>query len=129
MVPRCRVELLSFAQAAQLIYPPAMKPADYLTYYATKFNMVEIDVTFYRTPSQKTVPGWADKTPDGFPAAKVPQRPPTKNAWWTVNTSSLNSSIRWCCLATSWAVASSIPVVRQGRFVGWGEQATINTST
>jgi uncharacterized protein YecE (DUF72 family) len=55
-------------------YPKGMKPADYLTYYATKFNTVEIDSTFYRTPSQKTVQGWADKTPEGFlVAAKVPQ--------------------------------------------------------
>jgi|ERR1700723_626195 len=55
-------------------YPPGMKPADYLTYYATKFNTVEIDSTFYRTPSRKVVQGWADKTPEGFLiAAKVPQ--------------------------------------------------------
>ncbi|HXA78707.1 MAG TPA: DUF72 domain-containing protein [Candidatus Acidoferrales bacterium] len=51
-----------------------MKPADYLTYYATKFNTVEIDSTFYRNPAPKTVEGWADKTPEGFLiAAKVPQ--------------------------------------------------------
>jgi uncharacterized protein YecE (DUF72 family) len=56
-------------------YPPGMKAADYLTYYATKFNTVEIDATFYRAPSEKTVLGWADKTPDGFLiAAKVPQQ-------------------------------------------------------
>jgi uncharacterized protein YecE (DUF72 family) len=55
-------------------YPVGMKPADYLTYYATKFNTVEIDSTFYRTPAPKTVKGWADKVPKGFViAAKVPQ--------------------------------------------------------
>lgn len=27
-------------------YPPGMKPADYLTYYATKFDTVEVDSTF-----------------------------------------------------------------------------------
>ena len=55
-------------------YPKGMKPADYLTYYATKFSTVEIDSTFYRTPSRKVVQGWADKTPTGFLiAAKVPQ--------------------------------------------------------
>jgi uncharacterized protein YecE (DUF72 family) len=32
-------------------YPKGMKSADYLTYYATKFNTVEIDSTFYRTPA------------------------------------------------------------------------------
>jgi uncharacterized protein YecE (DUF72 family) len=55
-------------------YPPGMKPADYLTYYATKFNAVEVDSTFYRTPSKATVQGWDKKTPPGFLfAAKVPQ--------------------------------------------------------
>ncbi len=55
-------------------YPEGMKPADYLTYYATKFDTVEVDSTFYRTPSVSTVRGWYEKTPKGFIiAAKVPQ--------------------------------------------------------
>lgn len=55
-------------------YPAGMKPADYLTYYATKFDTVEVDSTFYRSPSVATVNGWERKTPAGFSlAAKVPQ--------------------------------------------------------
>src|SRR6204780_1123093 len=55
-------------------YPAGMKPADYLTYYATKFHTVEVDSTFYPTPSVATVNGWARKVPAGFLlAAKVPQ--------------------------------------------------------
>jgi uncharacterized protein YecE (DUF72 family) len=55
-------------------YPAGMKPADFLTYYATRFNSVEVDSTFYRTPAKSTVQGWANKTPAGFVfAAKVPQ--------------------------------------------------------
>jgi uncharacterized protein YecE (DUF72 family) len=55
-------------------YPRGMKPADFLTYYATKFNSVEIDSTFYRAPSKSTVQGWERKTPPGFAfAAKIPQ--------------------------------------------------------
>jgi uncharacterized protein YecE (DUF72 family) len=55
-------------------YPEGMKPADFLTYYATKFDTVEVDSTFYRTPSAATVNGWERKTPKGFIfAAKVPQ--------------------------------------------------------
>jgi uncharacterized protein YecE (DUF72 family) len=39
-----------------------------------KFDSVEVDSTFYRTPSRSTVKGWADKTPEGFLfSAKVPQ--------------------------------------------------------
>jgi uncharacterized protein YecE (DUF72 family) len=55
-------------------YPEGTKPADYLSDYAKRFNSVEIDSTFYRTPAEATVRGWASKTPDGFVfAAKVPQ--------------------------------------------------------
>jgi uncharacterized protein YecE (DUF72 family) len=55
-------------------YPAVMKPADYLTYYATTFDTVEVDSTFYRTPSAATVKDWERKTPTGFIlAAKIPQ--------------------------------------------------------
>jgi uncharacterized protein YecE (DUF72 family) len=55
-------------------YPTGMKPADYLSYYATKFNAIEVDSTFYRTPSVATVNGWERKTPTGFLlSAKIPQ--------------------------------------------------------
>src|SRR5882757_3761672 len=55
-------------------YPEGTKPADYLSYYATRFNSVEIDSTFYRTPTEATVKGWERKTRVGFVfAAKVPQ--------------------------------------------------------
>jgi uncharacterized protein YecE (DUF72 family) len=57
-----------------VFYPAGMKPADDLKFYATKFNTVEVDSTFYRTPSVATVNGWERKTPAGFGlAAKVPQ--------------------------------------------------------
>jgi uncharacterized protein YecE (DUF72 family) len=47
-------------------YLDGMKPAEYLTHYATRFSTVEIDSTFYRCPSPSTVSGWASKTPQGF---------------------------------------------------------------
>ena len=55
-------------------YPAGMRPADYLAHYASRFDTVEIDATFYRTPTERMVDGWRDKTPPGFLfAAKVPQ--------------------------------------------------------
>jgi len=55
-------------------YPAGTQPRDFLTYCATKFNTVEVDSTFYRTPARCTVTGWANKTPPGFVfALKVPQ--------------------------------------------------------
>ena len=51
-----------------------MQPRDFLSYYATKFDTVEVDSTFYRTPSASTVRGWCEKTPKDFVfALKVPQ--------------------------------------------------------
>ena len=55
-------------------YPPGTKPRDYLTYYARQFKTVEVDSTYYGTPSAATVTGWYEKTPPDFIfAAKVPQ--------------------------------------------------------
>jgi uncharacterized protein YecE (DUF72 family) len=55
-------------------YPAELKPADYLSFYATKFDSVELDNTFYRTPALSTVKVWYAKTPPNFVfAAKVPQ--------------------------------------------------------
>jgi uncharacterized protein YecE (DUF72 family) len=56
-------------------YPSGMKSADFLTFYATKLDSVEVDSTFYRTPSASTVTSWNRKTPNGFVfAVKVPQK-------------------------------------------------------
>jgi uncharacterized protein YecE (DUF72 family) len=55
-------------------YPQGMRSRDFLSYYANKFPTVEIDSTFYGTPSASTVAGWNEKTPGDFIfAAKVPQ--------------------------------------------------------
>jgi hypothetical protein len=35
-------------------YPAGMKPADFLSYYATKFDAVEVDSKFYPTPATST---------------------------------------------------------------------------
>jgi uncharacterized protein YecE (DUF72 family) len=54
-------------------YPEGLPEREYLTYYATKFDTVEVDSTFYRSPSLTTVQGWDKKTPKGFvSAAKIP---------------------------------------------------------
>src|ERR1017187_790791 len=56
-------------------YPPGTKTADYLGFCASRFNSVEIDSTFYRIPTAKTVRQWRERTPEGFIfAAKLPQR-------------------------------------------------------
>jgi uncharacterized protein YecE (DUF72 family) len=55
-------------------YPERMKSSGYLTYYASKFKAIEIDRTYYGTPSASTVTACHRKTPPDFVfAAKVPQ--------------------------------------------------------
>src|ERR1700733_9189789 len=51
-----------------------MKPPDFLGFYAEHFNTVEVDSTFYGTPSPDTVKRWASKTPSEFIfSVKIPQ--------------------------------------------------------
>jgi uncharacterized protein YecE (DUF72 family) len=56
------------------LYPERADAASFLGHYATHFDTVECDATFYRIPSAKTVEGWRDRTPPGFLfTAKLPQ--------------------------------------------------------
>ncbi|MFN0242434.1 MAG: DUF72 domain-containing protein [Planctomycetota bacterium] len=54
-------------------YPAGTKPANFLPHYATQFDTVEADTTYYAIPKREVVRGWGAKTPDGFVmAAKFP---------------------------------------------------------
>lgn len=48
------------------VYPEGLDRRDYLSYYSTIFNTVEINLTFYRTPFKNMVIGWGRKCPDDF---------------------------------------------------------------
>jgi uncharacterized protein YecE (DUF72 family) len=55
-------------------YPDGTRAGDYLTLYARAFDTVEVDSTFYAIPPEKTVRGWAERTPPNFRfALKLPQ--------------------------------------------------------
>jgi uncharacterized protein YecE (DUF72 family) len=49
-----------------LFYPAKAASRDFLAYYARHFNTVEVDSTFYRLPTERTVRNWAVQTPEGF---------------------------------------------------------------
>jgi uncharacterized protein YecE (DUF72 family) len=54
-------------------YPPRTKPTEFLHLYSKIFDLVEIDSSFYRTPSPSTVKQWKEKTPREFLfTAKLP---------------------------------------------------------
>nr|MCU0508570.1 DUF72 domain-containing protein [Anaerolineae bacterium] len=48
------------------VYPAGMPAREHLSYYASLFSTVEINVTYYRIPASTTVVGWVRKTPDNF---------------------------------------------------------------
>jgi uncharacterized protein YecE (DUF72 family) len=55
-------------------YPEGMSSRDYLSWYADRFPIVEVDSSFYRVPSKAMVQGWLEKTPSKFRfLLKVPQ--------------------------------------------------------
>jgi uncharacterized protein YecE (DUF72 family) len=59
---------------AGLIYPPGTPSGEYIRHYAQRFPTVEIDATFYRTPTASMIAAWKERTPPGFLfAAKAPQ--------------------------------------------------------
>ena len=47
-------------------YPADAQPADFLSYYASRFDTVELNSTGYRLPSADQFRRWADAVPDGF---------------------------------------------------------------
>jgi uncharacterized protein YecE (DUF72 family) len=56
-------------------YPPEVKNADMLRYYATRFDSVEINNTFYKQPTEKVLTAWTEQTPENFKfTLKAPQR-------------------------------------------------------
>ncbi|MBC7363951.1 MAG: DUF72 domain-containing protein [Candidatus Aminicenantes bacterium] len=50
----------------RLFYPPELKPADWLEYYAGHFSTVEINMTFYRSPKPEILKGWVARVPEDF---------------------------------------------------------------
>lgn len=49
-----------------VFYPEGLAPKRELSYYATRFDAVEVDSTFYAIPPRERVERWRDATPAGF---------------------------------------------------------------
>jgi len=50
----------------RVLYPPGLPPRRWLAHYATLFDTVEVNATFYRLPTRAAVRSWVDGTPPGF---------------------------------------------------------------
>jgi uncharacterized protein YecE (DUF72 family) len=54
-------------------YPAGADPKTFLSFYAERFDTVELNTTGYRLPSEDQFARWAGQTPDGFRfAVKMP---------------------------------------------------------
>lgn len=49
-----------------VLYPDKLPQREWLRHYASEFETVEVNNTFYRLPSLETVNGWLEQTPEGF---------------------------------------------------------------
>ncbi|HEX9968407.1 MAG TPA: DUF72 domain-containing protein, partial [Solirubrobacterales bacterium] len=47
-------------------YPPKTPTSRWLAHYASVFDTVEVNATFYRLPELKTTANWAEQVPEGF---------------------------------------------------------------
>ena len=54
-------------------YPADARPEAFLSFYAERFDTVELNTTGYRLPGEDLFARWAEQTPDGFRfAVKMP---------------------------------------------------------
>lgn len=56
----------SYKEWRPSFYPEGLSDKQFLQYYSSKLNSVEIDYTFYRMPSVKTIESWRSATPEHF---------------------------------------------------------------
>jgi len=75
MVPNLYIGTSGWSYRWQdILYPPEVKSADYLSHYATQFNATEINRSFYHFTMARTIEKWLSQTPADFKfAAKLHQ--------------------------------------------------------
>jgi uncharacterized protein YecE (DUF72 family) len=56
----------NYAHWRERVYPQGVPQRRWLEHYATLFDTVEVNATFYRLPTQSAVQGWVEQTPPSF---------------------------------------------------------------
>lgn len=56
----------SYKHWKEIFYPKNIKPNEWLSFYADKFSVTEINSSFYHLPLKTTVEGWVNKVPSTF---------------------------------------------------------------
>ena len=49
-----------------IFYPEGMPTREWFAYYCTQFNTYELNASFYKFPTTKSLQAWYRKSPDGF---------------------------------------------------------------
>jgi uncharacterized protein YecE (DUF72 family) len=75
-------------------YPPELPADSMLQYYASRFATVEVNNSFYRTPSEAVLAGWAAQVPPDFRFALKASRRITHNSRLAENDGSLAYFLR-----------------------------------
>lgn len=64
----------SYKEWKDHFYPPGLPASRWFEYYCTRFDALELNVTFYRFPQLSALEGWYRRSPEGFLfAAKAPR--------------------------------------------------------
>jgi uncharacterized protein YecE (DUF72 family) len=56
----------NYAHWRERVYPKGLPQRRWLEHYATLFDTVEVNTTFYRLPKRSAVAGWVEQTPPSF---------------------------------------------------------------
>jgi uncharacterized protein YecE (DUF72 family) len=56
----------NYAHWSERVYPKGLPPSRWLEHYATLFDTVEVNATFYRLPLRSSVARWVEQTPPDF---------------------------------------------------------------
>jgi uncharacterized protein YecE (DUF72 family) len=56
----------NYAHWRETVYPRGLPTGRWLEHYATLFDTVEVNTTFYRLPKRSAVAGWVEQSPPGF---------------------------------------------------------------
>ena len=64
----------AYKEWKEVFYPQGLAQSKWFNYYTEHFNTLELNITFYRFPTLKSLQAWYDKAPEGFVfSAKVPR--------------------------------------------------------
>ncbi len=75
MLPQIGTSGFQYAEWKRTFYPDQLPLSKMLAYYATRFSTTEINYSFRRIPSAKTIDNWYKATPDRFTfSLKAPQK-------------------------------------------------------